>query len=130
MNIIAILIATGIYYGLHMLWYFPFAFGNLWLKLIGKEEIPKEQIIKESIIMVFTALATNFILAYILELTETTEIIIGLFITIILYAGFVVPIAINQALFTGRTNIKLFFIEYGYYLIGFLISGTIISLWQ
>ncbi|TXT61688.1 MAG: hypothetical protein BAJALOKI1v1_1110010 [Promethearchaeota archaeon] len=49
---------------------------------------------------------------------------------VLLYIGFVVPIGINQALFTGRTNIKLFFIEYGYYLVGFLISGIIISLWQ
>jgi len=130
MNYLAILIATGIYYVLHLLWYFPFAFGNIWLKLIGKEEISKQQIIKESIIMIFTALATNFILAYILELTDTTNIIMGLLITVLLYAGFVLPIAINQALFMARTNIKLFLIEYGYYLVGFLISGTIISLWQ
>ncbi|MEJ2279051.1 MAG: DUF1761 family protein [Candidatus Lokiarchaeota archaeon] len=81
-------------------------------------------------LMVFTSFVTNLILALILDFIPHVNIFSGLLVSLLLYAGFVLPISLNQDAFIGRTNWKLFLIEYGVYLILFLISGLILSLWR
>lgn len=130
LNYIAVFVASAIYYLIVFFWYWPTLFGNTWLKLVNKKEIKKEQIIRESILMIPTSLATNFIIAIIFDLMGNPGILFGLLLCLLFYLGFVVPIAINQNLFNDRTNITLFFIEYGDYLVAFIVSGIILSLWQ
>ncbi|MBD3197612.1 MAG: DUF1761 family protein [Candidatus Lokiarchaeota archaeon] len=130
MNWLAIMVATGIYFVILFFWYYPSLFGNTWLKLVGKTEVPKEKIIWESILLVGTSFVTVLILAYLLELTATIDILKGLIISLLVYAGFVLMVGINQDVFNDRTNIKLFLIEYGVYLPCFVVSGLILTLWQ
>ena len=54
LNWIAIIVTGLIYFGIHMLWYFPFLFGKKWLELVGKESEPKEKIIRENIAAITT----------------------------------------------------------------------------
>lgn len=129
MNILAILVASAVFYLIVFFWYWPSFLGNIWLKLVGKEEEPKDKIIRDSIIMIPTSLGINFILAYFFDLLGSPDLLFGITICILIYGGFVLPIGINQSAFAGRANIKLFLIEYGVYLIAFLVSGVIISLW-
>ena len=129
MNIIAVIVVALIYFGIHMLWYFPFLFGNKWLELVGKEEEPKEKIIRDTIIMIPTSIITILILAIIINLTNTTTILGALLISIILWIGFVFTIGFNQSNFNDRTSIILYLIEYGFYLIGFLLAGIILIIW-
>lgn len=130
MNFLAIIVASAIYYVIVFFWYWPTLFGNAWLKLIGKTEIPKKNIIRESILMIPTSFVTNLILALILEMLGNPGLLMGLIVSLLLYCGFVVCIAINQNLFMDRINIKLFLIEYLVYLVAFFVSGIILSLWQ
>jgi len=129
MNIIAVIVVGLIYFGIHMLWYFPFLFGKKWLELVGKESEPKEKIIRDTIIMIPTSIITILILAIILDLTNTTTILGAMIIGIILWIGFVFTIGFNQSNFNDRTSILLFLIEYGFYLLGFLIAGIILVIW-
>jgi hypothetical protein len=130
LNYIAVFVASAIYYLIVFFWYWPTLFGNTWLKLVNKEEIKKEQIIRESILMIPTSLATNFVIALIFDFMGNPDLLFSLLLSLLFYAGFIIPIAINQNLFNDRTNIKLFFIEYGDYLVAFVVSGIILSLWQ
>ena len=129
MNIIAVILVALIYFGIHMLWYFPFAFGKKWLELVGKESEPKEKIIRDTIIMIPTSIITILILAIIIDLTNTTAILGAIIISIILWIGFVFTIGFNQSNFNDRTSVILFVIEYGFYLIGFLLAGIILVIW-
>jgi len=79
--------------------------------------------------MVPTSFVTNLILAWIFDVLGNPGLGLGLLISILVYCGFIIPIAINQNLFLDRVNIKLFLIEYGVYLVSFLVSGFILSLW-
>ncbi|TXT60733.1 MAG: membrane protein of unknown function [Promethearchaeota archaeon] len=130
MNLFAILVASAIFYLIVFFWYWPSFLGNIWLNLVGKEEEPKEKIIRDSIIMIPTSISINFALGYLFELLGVTDIIFGLIISLLLYGGFILPIAINQSAFAARTDLKLFLIEYGVYLVAFIASGIILSLWQ
>lgn len=120
-------VATIIYFLIHFLWYFPFAFGNLWLRLVGKESEPKSKIIRDTIIMIPTSFITVLFIEIMIDLTGMNDITSALILSILIWVGFVATIAINQNNFNDR-GVKLFLIEYGFYLIGFIIVALILTL--
>ena len=130
MNIIAIIVVGLIYFGIHMLWYFPFIFGKKWLELVGKEEEPKEKIIRDTIIMIPTSIITILILAIMIDFTLTTDILGALILSILIWVGFIGTIGINQSNFNDRTSLTLFFIEYAFYLVGLVVGSAILVVWQ
>jgi len=127
-NWLAVIVVAIIYFLIHFFWYFPFAFGNLWLKLVGKEGEPKSKIIRDTIIMIPTSFVTILFIEIMMDLTGMNDIVSALLLTLFLWIGFVATIAINQNNFNDR-GIKLFLLEYGFYLIGFLIAGLILAIW-
>ena len=128
-NWIAVLVVTLIYFAIVFFWYFPKAFGNLWLKLVGKESEPKSKIIRDTLIMIPTSFITVLIIDIMMDLTGMNDAVSALLLTFLLWVGFVGIIGINQNNFNDR-GMKLFLIEYMVYLVGFLISGLILAIWQ
>jgi len=63
-----------------------------------------------------------------MDLVNITDFVGALIINLLLWIGFVATIAINQNNFKDR-GVKLFLLEYGYYLIGFLVAGILFTLW-
>jgi len=128
-NWLAVVVVAIIYFLIHFFWYFPFVFGNMWLKLVGKESEPKSKIIRDTIIMIPTSFITVLMIEVIMDLTNMNDIVSALIISILLWVGFVATIAINQNNFNDR-GVKLFLLEYGFYLIGFIFAGLILAVWQ
>jgi hypothetical protein len=64
-----------------------------------------------------------------MDLTDMNDVASALLLNLILWIGFVGIIGINQNNFNDR-GIKLFLIEYGVYLVGFLVSGLILAVWR
>ena len=128
-NWIAVVVVALIYFAIHFFWYFPAAFGNLWLKLVGKESEPKSKIIRDTIIMIPTSFITVLFIAIMMDLTGMNDIVSALLLNLLLWIGFVATIAINQTNFNDR-GLKLFLLEYGFYLIGFSIAGLILAVWR
>jgi len=128
-NWIAVLVVTLIYFAIVFFWYFPKAFGNLWLKLVGKESEPKSKIIRDTIIMIPTSFITILFIEIMMDLTGMNDIASALLLNLLLWIGFVGIIGINQNNFNDR-GIKLFLIEYGVYLLGFLVAGLILAVWK
>ena len=126
-NWLAVTIAAIVYFIIHFLWYFPFAFGNLWLRLVGKESEPKSKIIRDTIIMIPTSFFTVLFMEMMIDLTGMNDIASALILSILIWIGFVATIAINQNNFNDR-GVKLFFLEYGFYLVGFIIVAIILAL--
>ncbi len=128
-NWIAVIVVALIYFAIHFFWYFPFAFGNLWLKLVGKESEPKSKIIRDTIIMIPTSFITVLIIDVVMILAGITEIGPALLLNLLLWIGFVATIGLNQTNFNDR-GLKLFLLEYIFYLIGFLVAGSILVVWK
>jgi len=128
-NWLAVTIVALIYFAIHFFWYFPSAFGNLWLKLVGKEGEPKSKIIKETIIMIPLSFITVLVIDVVMILIGISEIGPALLLSLLLWIGFVATIGINQSNFNDR-GMKLFLLEYIVYLIAFLIAGSILVIWK
>ncbi len=128
-NWLAVTIVALIYFAIHFFWYFPSAFGNLWLKLVGKEGEPKSKIIKETIIMIPLSFITVLVIDVVMILIGLSEIGPALLLSLLLWIGFVATIGINQSNFNDR-GMKLFLLEYIVYLIAFLIAGSILVIWK
>jgi hypothetical protein len=128
-NWLAVIVVGIIYFLIVFFWYWPQLFGNPWLELVGKEGVEKSKIIKESIVMVFTSIITVLILEVLLDLTGWKDIGSALLLSLLVWLGFVGMTAINQNIFNDR-GVKLYLIEYGAYLVAFLVSGLILSIWQ
>jgi hypothetical protein len=127
-NWLAVSITAIIYFVILFFWYFPSVFGNMWLKLVGKETEPKSKIIRDTIIMIPTSFFTVLFIEIMMDLTGMDDIVGALLLNLLLWVGFVAIIGINQNNFNDR-GLKLFLIEYGVYLVNFLISGLILAVW-
>ena len=80
----AVIIVSLIYFITYFFWYFPFAFGNMWLKLVGKESEPKSKIIRDIILMIPSSFITVLILAFVMELAGIDNIGSALLLALIL----------------------------------------------
>ncbi|MFX1434820.1 MAG: DUF1761 domain-containing protein, partial [Promethearchaeota archaeon] len=106
-NWLAVIVVAIIYFLIHFFWYFPFVFGNIWLKLVGKESEPKSKIIRDTIIMIPTSFVSVLMIEVIIDLTGMNDILSALIISFLLWVGFVATIGINQNNFNDR-GVKLF----------------------
>jgi len=127
-NWLAVVIVSLIFFAILFFWYFPSAFGNMWLKLVGKESEPKSKIIRDTIIMIPTSFITVIVIDIIMIMAGITDILSAVLINLLLWVGFLATIGINQTNFNDR-GLKLFLIEYVVYLVCFLISGIILVVW-
>jgi len=127
-NWLAVVIVSLIFFAILFFWYFPSAFGNMWLKLVGKESEPKSKIIRDTIIMIPTSFIIVLVIDIIMIMAGITDILSAVLINLLLWVGFLATIGINQTNFNDR-GLKLFLIEYVVYLVCFLISGIILVVW-
>ena len=79
--------------------------------------------------MVFTSIVSVLIIEVLIDLTMWNDIGSAVLLGLLLWIGFVAMVAINQNLFND-IGVKLYFIEYGSYLVAFLISAIILAAWQ
>ena len=77
--------------------------------------------------MIPTSFFTVLFMEMMINLTGMNNIVSALILSIIIWIGFVATIAINQNNFNDR-GVKLFLIEYGFYLVGFIIAAIILVL--
>ena len=128
-NWIAVIVIAVIYCFIIFFWYYPSIFGNTWLKLVGKEGVDKSKIVRETIIMVFTSFVSVLILEILLDLTGMNDIGSAILLSFLVWLAFIAMIAVNQNIFNDR-GVKLFFIEYGAYLVALVVAGIILAIWQ
>lgn len=110
-------------------WYGGFA--NPWLAGIGKtrEEIEQNQSWQPYAIAILNSFLMAFILANVLNWTGETGLVNGLVTGLLMWLGFCgFSFAANHA-FEGR-SLNLWFINSGTYLVGLLVMGAILGLWQ
>ena len=79
--------------------------------------------------MVFTSFISVLILEILMDLTGMNDIISALLLSFLIWIGFIAMVAVNQNIFNDR-GVKLFFIEYGAYLVALLVAGIILAVWQ
>lgn len=135
-NYLAVIVSTILSMILGFLWYGPL-FGKPWMTLMGitKESMSGNQkgMGKTYALMALGSLITVFVLAHVVVFasayTNTVGWMAGVSAAFWSWIGFVAPISMGTVLWEGKPW-KLWLINSSYYLVSFIISGTILALWK
>jgi len=138
-NYLAVVVAAVAYFILGWLWYSPLMFGKVWMELMGikmpSEAERKKMMAKmwKSMIVAFVAsLLTAMCMAHMVQsgsaFYKVTGLEAGLRAGFWIWLGFIVTSQINSVLWERRP-FKLYLINIGHYLVGYLILGSILALW-
>jgi hypothetical protein len=125
-NLLAVLAAWIIHIVMGLVWFRPELFGNEWTRLTGKELKPASQwIIPGFIGHLFMIL----VLVVLIKLTNSTSGVSGLFIGLLVWIGFIVPMEIGELVWE-KIAFKLFLLRVGNQFLGISVSGFILGAWQ
>ncbi|MFB0517490.1 MAG: DUF1761 domain-containing protein, partial [Candidatus Neomarinimicrobiota bacterium] len=125
-NLLAVLIATILGFGLAALWYSPKLFGSQWLTALGMspEEIQAGPSPARTYGTRFvTTLVAAYILARILVHTGATTLVSGIETGFLVWLGFVATFTLESVVFE-KSPFKLYLINSGYYLVGLMVMGA------
>ena len=136
-NYLAVLVCGVSNMVIGFLWYGPL-FGKAWMKLSGMTqrdlEGSKKKGMSKGYAMAFVgALLMAFVLDHALIFASSylgvTGIMAGLTAGFWNWLGFVAPVTMGVVLWEGKPW-KYWLITYSYYLVGFLLMGSILAVWM
>ena len=131
MNHWAVLVSALIQWFLGALWYSPALFARPWMKLLGITPDPSKR--KSMIVGMISSLVGSLILSFVLLHTilwsGASTWTMGAFVGFINWLGFIAAPNFAQGIYENRP-IQLFAINTGYWLVGLLISGGLLAVWQ
>jgi len=125
-NYVAVLVAWILHTVLGLIWFSPRLFGKAWSGLTGKELKPAKQWIIPGFL---GHLVMILILAILIQLTNSNTALGGLFVGLLTWIGFVVPLEIGELVWE-KIPFKLFLLRLGNQLIGIAVSGIILGAWH
>jgi hypothetical protein len=131
-NLVAVLVCSFITFFLGALWYSPLLFAKKWVELIGKtsEELKQGTNPMMYVMAFILGFMTNFSLAFVINLSKVTIFYDGALVGAMCWIGFAGATSYtNQVIFVQRPA-SLWSIDSGYYLVSFLISGSILAVWK
>lgn len=133
-NYFAVIIAAVASMIAGMLWYSPFLFGNLWLKLSGWDKkrmhSHKSKGMTAHYLLAFVcALITACVLGQFVSFLAITQLITGLQVVFLLWLGFIATVLMGSVLWEGKSW-GAYFITSIYYLVNLSIMVSILILWN
>lgn len=126
-NYPAILAAGVIHFAIGMIWYSPFLFGNLWLKLTGVAEMKPNLV--DILLALGSSLIVAFVMAYMVLLSGAVTMIDGAIVGIIIEVGFIATLLLGDMIFEKKP-FKLFLLRNGYNLVALAVIGAILAVWR
>lgn len=133
-NYVAVLVAAILYFALGALWYSPVLFAKPWMESIGLK--PEDMDGTSPLIylapIIFYLIAA-LITAFLIKAIGITSIFGGLLLGFFGWLGFMLPGVGSSSVFQAQNfpqPMNLFKITIGYHLIGFLILGGLLAVWQ
>lgn len=132
-NYLAILASGIVMMVLGYLWYGPF-FGKPWMKMVGMTEkemkgMNPSDMARSYGLMFVSALILSFVYAHVLIAFQSNSIIMALQGAVWTWLGFIATTMFSGVLWMKKP-IKLFAIDSGYYLVGLVLIGVLLTLWK
>lgn len=122
------------------IWYSPFLFGNVWMKVIGMDPNDKVKMkeMQRSTGPLYTyTFAGSLIMAYVLAIFlwsfNAVTLQQGIGIAFVIWLGFIFTIKISDAAFSGRSrkqSLDMFWTSAGYQLVSMIVMAVILVLWK
>ena len=129
MNWWTVLVAGVVSMVLGIVWYSPFVFGKLWMKLAGQSEEECKKTASPAFALMFVwSLLMAFVLSQMVQYSGAITWLEGIEIAFWIWLGFVAPVMGASALFEGKP-FTLYLIKVGYQLVNILAMSVIVTLW-
>ncbi len=125
-NILAVIVAAVVHMGVGLIWYQPKVFGDAWAVLARADLKPSGRWMPVGAV---GHLLFALVLAIIIRLAGAATVVDGLFIGILVWLGFIVPLEIGELIWE-KIPFNLFLIRVGNHLIGFGLAGIILAVWR
>jgi len=125
-NFLAVLVAWIVHIVLGLIWFRPELFGNEWSKLTGRELTPAKQWLIPGLLGHLLMILALLVL---IKLTRATSGVQGMFIGLLAWIGFVVPMESGELVWE-KIPFRLFLLRTGNQLIGIAAAGCILGAWQ
>lgn len=132
-NYVAVLVSGILMMVLGYLWYGPL-FGKPWMKLMGISKssmkgMKTDVMIKNYGLMFVSALILSYVFAYILVVFQVSSILTAVTAAFWTWLGFIATTMFGGVIWTKKP-LKLYVIDAGYYLVGMVIIGIVMTLWM
>lgn len=128
LNWISITVATVFGMMLGAFWYSPLAFGQAWLKCIGKTEDQLGSPVLPLAGSVLACFLSALSLALIISQTGSSGLLEGFYLGAVIGVGLIFPAFLSDSLFCGWGS-KLLFIQAGYRVTYIIVMCMIIAGW-
>jgi hypothetical protein len=125
-NCLAVVVAWAVHIVLGLVWFRPELFGHEWSKLTGKELKPAKQWLVPGLL---GHLLMILALVVLIKLTRATTGVQGMFIGLLAWIGFVVPLESGELVWE-KIPFRLFLLRTGNQFVGMAVSGFILGAWQ
>ena len=125
-NYVAVLVAWIVHVVAGLIWFRPELFGNEWSKLTGRELKPAKQWLIPGLLGHLLMILALLVL---IKLTRATSGVQGMFIGLLAWIGFVVPMESGELVWE-KIPFRLFLLRTGNQFIGMAVSGFILGAWQ
>lgn len=125
-NLLSVLVAAIVHMAVGLIWYQPKVFGDAWAGLAKADLKPSSRWMPVGAI---GHLLMALVLAIIVNLAGAATVVDGLFIGILAWIGFIVPLEIGELIWE-KIPFNLFLIRVGNHLIGFGLAGIILAVWR
>jgi len=131
LNLFAIVVAWLIACGVGAYWYSAAGFGKLWAKLSGVNhlEIPEKEATAALISIVLSTVIQVAALAVVLNSLHATEIVDGLMVGLVLWAGFVAATTVGNTLYQ-RLGWRFWWLNASYFLLVMVVNSVLLTLWK
>jgi len=132
----AILASTVACFAVGMAWYSPLLFAKPWCEAMGFDLNNKEkmdQMRKETGPKYFLAIVCSFIMAFMMAKVSgylgLHTAFVGVKLGVALWFGFVATVQLTDVIF-GFKKMSLWFINTGYQMVCYIITGVILCVWR
>ncbi len=125
-NYLAILVVWIVHIVIGLIWFRPELFGKEWSRITGKELKPAKKWLIPGLI---GHVLMVFALVILFKLTDSNTGFSGLFIGLLTWIGFVVPMESGELVWE-KIPFRLFLLRTGNQLIAIAVSGFILGAWQ
>ena len=129
-NLMAVLVASAAYFAVGAVWYSPVLFAKQWQKELGKKEKDlKDGATSARSVGGLTTLISVYVLAWFFDLLNVNSAVGGAITAAWIALGFVITNSLMHAAYHGVSK-KLWLINNGYNLLGFVVAGAVLGGWQ
>jgi len=130
-NYWAIVVSAIVLWALGALWFSPALFAKPWVAIVGRQMGEKPKGVAWGMIASFIGdLLLAFVMAHVIIWSHAAgSWADGLHIGLLTWVGFIAATMYPNTIYEGR-GARYFMITGGYWLVGFLIIGAVLAVWQ